>query len=76
MIDVPALKRLWVHEALRVYHDRLIDDDDRKWMYETLQEICTRDLKEDFHQLLIRLDSNKDGIVSSTDRNLQLGLYF
>ncbi len=63
ILDVPSLKRLWIHEVLRVYYDRLIDDEDRNWLYETLQEICSIRMEEEFHQLLMHLDADKDGIV-------------
>ena len=29
--DKESFVKLWAHECLRVFHDRLIDDDDRKW---------------------------------------------
>jgi dynein heavy chain len=69
ILDVPSLKRLWVHEVLRVYYDRLIDHEDRNWLYEALQEICVSRLEEDFHQLLIRLDLDGDGIVRDENNN-------
>lgn len=30
-MDLNALVRLWVHEALRLFHDRLVHDDERLW---------------------------------------------
>ncbi|KAI9886106.1 MAG: Dynein heavy chain, cytoplasmic [Watsoniomyces obsoletus] len=30
-LSVEGLVRIWAHEALRLFHDRLIQDDERKW---------------------------------------------
>ena len=29
--DCISCRRLWAHEALRIFHDRLVNDDDRRW---------------------------------------------
>ena len=35
-----GLLRLWWHECLRTFHDRLIDADDREWLRERLLELA------------------------------------
>jgi dynein heavy chain 1 len=30
-LDVEGLVRLWAHEALRLFQDRLVEDDERRW---------------------------------------------
>lgn len=49
------MKRLWVHEVLRVYYDRLVDDNDRTWLINTLHAICKPRLSEDLNKMFSRI---------------------
>ena len=59
--SIDSLKRLWTHEVMRVYYDRLVDDGDRKWLVEALGNCLSQEFKTDFNQLFKHLDFNNDG---------------
>lgn len=40
--------RLWVHETLRVFYDRLTDEADRKWLLDYLKDVTASRLGTDF----------------------------
>lgn len=67
-IDSPSdLKRLWVHESLRVFYDRLVDDADRAWLIEFFRTAVEKHLDENFDQLFHHYDSDGDGKVNEDD---------
>merc|ERR1719204_1122019 len=37
--------RLWIHEAMRCFHDRLINDEDRAWFCEAVGEALVKTFK-------------------------------
>eukprot|EP00930_Biecheleria_cincta_P034372 TRINITY_DN23765_c0_g1_i1.p1 TRINITY_DN23765_c0_g1~~TRINITY_DN23765_c0_g1_i1.p1 ORF type:complete len:4302 (-),score=866.21 TRINITY_DN23765_c0_g1_i1:110-13015(-) len=59
--------RLWIHEILRVFGDRLIDDIDREWMLLQLRDQTKKVFQVSFDDVLSHLDMNKDGKVNTLD---------
>ncbi|RMX44013.1 hypothetical protein pdam_00012965 [Pocillopora damicornis] len=41
-LSVEGLVRLWAHEALRLFQDRLVEDDERKWTEENINNIALK----------------------------------
>ena len=70
-----SLKRLWVHEVLRVYGDRLVDDNDIKWLVEqirrTMSEYMDDNLDDLFQDLLTHANT-----VGSFSMHACLEYYF
>ena len=52
------LLRLWVHENLRVFRDRLVNDDDRTWFDKTIKGLIPKHFVGD---TFAKADSNNDG---------------
>lgn len=68
--------RLWAHEVLRVFYDRIRDDDDREWFLEMIKSVTKEKLKMDFDELFKHLDQDGDSTVDSEElRRLFFGHY-
>ena len=50
-----------------MFYDRLVDDEDRDWLYKTMREVVKNKMREDFDQLFIHLDFDGDGTVLEDD---------
>uniref|UniRef100_A0A8C8JPV4 Dynein axonemal heavy chain 12 n=1 Tax=Oncorhynchus tshawytscha TaxID=74940 RepID=A0A8C8JPV4_ONCTS len=69
--------RLFVHEVFRVYYDRLVDDQDRAWLYHLMNDIVRDHFKENFEQVFDHLKAPSNKAVSTEDDmcNLLFGDY-
>ncbi|CAH8503219.1 unnamed protein product [Schistosoma turkestanicum] len=61
-----TFSRLWVHEVMRVFYDRLTDDADRTWLYEFIKHCLQDNFKEKFDQLFAHLVSNANEAITET----------
>jgi len=50
--------RLWVHEVLRVFYDRLVDDKDRECLFNEIRKTVNRNFQETFDVVLNDLSSS------------------
>lgn len=57
------MKRLWVHEVLRVYGDRLIDDNDANWLAEQIRRTLSNQMSEDMNELFKDLLDDENTLV-------------
>ncbi|KAM6924384.1 dynein axonemal heavy chain 12 [Xenentodon cancila] len=66
--------RLFVHEVFRVYYDRLVDDNDRAWLYKLMNGILKDHFKEPFDQVFDHLKQDNK-LVEEDMQNLLFGDY-
>ena len=59
--------RLWAHETIRVFGDRLINDEDRMWMLNAIKDTCRAPFGASFDNIFIHLDIDKNGKVETLD---------
>lgn len=42
---MPKMVRLWSHEVMRVFHDRLINEEDGRWFCSLIKNVITSGFK-------------------------------
>ena len=68
------MMRLWAHETMRVYHDRLINDDDREYLTALCVRVVENQLKEKFSKVMTRtLDDQKVSLDEDGLNRLSFG---
>ncbi|XP_049866243.1 dynein axonemal heavy chain 7-like [Pectinophora gossypiella] len=73
--DEQSMKRLWVHENLRVFSDRLVEDADRQWIVTCLRDAMITYLDEDFDIILQHLLEPNEKGIKITDVHLRKLIY-
>lgn len=68
-----AFTRLWVHEILRVFGDRLIDQSDRHWLFRQMRDTVQRIIRENFDVVFEHLPRDNDQINEVSLQNLIFG---
>jgi dynein heavy chain, axonemal len=65
--SVDTAIRLWAHETMRVFGDRLINDEDRMWMLEAVKDTVRAPFSGSFDAIFRHLDIDGDGKVDKLD---------
>ncbi|KAK3261578.1 hypothetical protein CYMTET_29517 [Cymbomonas tetramitiformis] len=72
--DPGEITRLWVHEVMRVFHDRLTDEPDRQWIVTAVTGAVEKHFKERFVKVMQRLDADRNNSIDSEElRYLMFG---
>ncbi|XP_015588713.1 dynein heavy chain 3, axonemal [Cephus cinctus] len=70
------LIKLWIHEIYRVFHDRLIDEQDRVTLFEMVKVTCYAQLRQPIEKVLSNLlEENEKQITPGHIRKLFFGNY-
>lgn len=65
------MRRLWVHEVLRVYGDRLVDEADNKWLVDQLRRTMKERMQDNMDELFEDLlDESSTRLTEVHLRNL------
>uniref|UniRef100_A0A8C3DV64 Dynein axonemal heavy chain 12 n=1 Tax=Corvus moneduloides TaxID=1196302 RepID=A0A8C3DV64_CORMO len=67
--------RLFVHEVFRVFYDRLVEDDDRAWLFNLVKDIVKEHFREAFDKVFAHLKEGSSPVTEEDMRSLCFGDY-
>ncbi|XP_074055006.1 dynein axonemal heavy chain 12 isoform X7 [Macrotis lagotis] len=70
-----TMVRLFVHEVLRVFYDRLVDDSDREWLFQLIRNVIKDQFKENFDTVFTHLRQGNARVKEEDLRSLLFGDY-
>ncbi|KAK3261161.1 hypothetical protein CYMTET_29916, partial [Cymbomonas tetramitiformis] len=65
--DIGSLVKLWAHECMRVFQDRLTDDPDRTWFFHFLKSMVDKHMGVKFDDVFAPAESPKNYVVQEAD---------
>ncbi|GJQ73710.1 DNAH3 [Trypoxylus dichotomus] len=73
--DPDKLIRLWIHESFRVFNDRLIDEDERREIFEIVKKACYQNFRQHMDKVLGDYITEDTPLSLDLIRNLFFGNY-
>lgn len=67
--------KIWVHEVMRVFYDRLIEEKDKEWLYEKLRTIVNYHFRENLEIALENVPREENGKSNDFISSI-ISLYF
>ncbi|KAM4720749.1 dynein axonemal heavy chain 12 [Rhinophrynus dorsalis] len=70
-----VIVRLFVHEVLRVFYDRLVDDQDRSWLFQLVKDVVKDHFRDNFETVFEHLKHESQPLSEEDIRSLLFGDY-
>ncbi|XP_046961667.1 dynein axonemal heavy chain 12 [Vanessa cardui] len=67
--------RVWVHEILRVFYDRLVDEPDRLWFFNLLRKSTQDFMRDTFDAALDTYQNEKGEVTQDNLKKMMFGCY-
>ncbi|XP_034826235.1 dynein axonemal heavy chain 7 [Maniola hyperantus] len=67
--------RVWVHEIMRVFYDRLVDELDRTWFFNLLRKSTQDFMKDPFDSALDTYQNEKGEVTQENIKQMMFGCY-